>query len=161
MKYYLFFLWVFINQSLCHTFKLPSLLKPYVLPNKEDFLHKNEQIYDSYEHLGKYKSWFEPNLFSTIHDYNEHSKDALTTLSHKVGNEAVKMISAGLPHVDSIGHNILHANNEFISDVLNNHMLSPQLQKSIILASIKLAQMGDDMGSHMLQWYYNIVDYSL
>ena len=81
--------------------------------------------------------------------------------SHKLGQAVVRYVSSYLPKVDSIGHNILHANNEFISDVLNNHMLSPQLQKSIILSSIKLAQMGDDMGSHMLQWYYNIVDYSL
>ena len=161
MKFYLFFLWVFINQSLCHTFKLPSLLKPYVLPNKEDFLHKNEQIYDSYEHLGKYKSWFEPNLFSTIHDYNEHSKDALTTLSHKVGNEAVKMISAGLPHVDSIGHNILHANDVYINSILNNDQIPHELQKTLILTSIKLAQYGDDMGSKLLTFYYNLVDYCL
>ena len=87
--------------------------------------------------------------------------DGVDDNGHKLGQAVVRYVSSYLPKVDSIGHNILHANNEFISDVLNNHMLSPQLQKSIILASIKLAQMGDDMGSHMLQWYYNIVDYSL
>ena len=112
---------------------------------------------------------FQNNYFHEKHnidkenfiEYKDLFVDRVDDNSHKLGQAVVRYVSSYLPKVDSIGHNILHANNEFISDVLNNHMLSPQLQKSIILASIKLAQMGDDMGSHMLQWYYNIVDYSL
>lgn len=112
---------------------------------------------------------FQNNYFHEKHnidkenfiEYKDLFVDQVDDNSHKLGQAVVRYVSSYLPKVDSIGHNILHANNEFISDVLNNHMLSPQLQKSIILASIKLAQMGDDMGSHMLQWYYNIVDYSL
>jgi acetate kinase len=161
MKCHLFFLWVFINQPLIYSFKLPSLIKPSILPSKEELLHKNEEIYHNYDHLGKYKSWFEPNLFSSIHDYNEHSKDVLTSISHKVGNEAVKLISAGLPHVDSIGHNILHANDIYINSILNNDQIPHELQKTLILTSIKLAQYGDDMGSKLLTLYYNLVDYCL
>ena len=66
-----------------------------------------------------------------------------------------------LPKVDNIGHNILHANNEFINDILNNNMIDHDTQKFIILSSIKLAQYGDDMGSSLLQLYYDIVDKSL
>ena len=73
----------------------------------------------------------------------------------------VKQLSASLPHVDSIGHNILHANNIFINDILNNPYLSHEMQKMIILTSIKLAQYGDNMGSSLLELYYNIVDYFL
>ena len=73
----------------------------------------------------------------------------------------VKQLSAGLPHVDSIGHNILHANNLFINDILNNQYLNHELQKMIILTSIKLAQYGDNMGSSLLELYYKIVDYFL
>lgn len=74
-----------------------------------------------------------------------------------LGKMIVEQISSWLPHVDSIGHNILHANNEFVSLVLNSHMSEPA-KKQIVLLSIKMAQMGDDMGSHLLQMYYDIVD---
>ena len=110
------------------------------------------------EHNFRSKHNIDKENFIEFKDLFVHGVD---DKSHKLGQAVVRYVSSYLPKVDSIGHNILHANNEFISDVLNNHMLSPQLQKNIILASIKLAQMGDDMGSHMLQWYYNIVDYSL
>ena len=128
-----------------------------------DFYKMNHMIYTKYDALGKYKQWFEPNAFSLI----EHSKpyEGLKEIQHDIkvnlGNNVVKSISAALPHVDNIGHNILHANNIFINDILNNPVLDHDTQKAIILFSIKLAQHGDDMGSQLLQTYYNIVDYSL
>ena len=79
----------------------------------------------------------------------------------EIGVKVVKGISSMLPKVDNIGHNILHANNEFINDILNNNMIDHDTQKFIILSSIKLAQYGDDMGSSLLQLYYDIVDKSL
>jgi hypothetical protein len=127
-----------------------------------DFYKMNHMIYTKYDALGKYKQWFEPNAFSLI----EQSKpyEGLKEIQHdikvNVGNNVVKSISAALPHVDNIGHNILHANNIFINDILNNPVLDHDTQKAIILFSIKLAQHGDDMGSQLLQTYYNIVDYS-
>ena len=128
-----------------------------------DFYKMNHMIYTKYDALGKYKQWFEPNAFSLI----EQSKpyEGLKEIQHdikvNVGNNVVKSISAALPHVDNIGHNKLHANNIFINDILNNPVLDHDTQKAIILFSIKLAQHGDDMGSQLLQTYYNIVDYSL
>ena len=123
----------------------------------------NHIIYNKYEALGKYKSWFEPNVFSLIEHSKpyEELKDIQQDVKENIGNNVVKTISAALPHVDNIGHNILHANNIFINDILNNQMLDHDTQKAIILFSIKLAQHGDDMGSYLLQTYYNIVDYSL
>ena len=73
----------------------------------------------------------------------------------------VKQISSILPKVDSIGHNILHANNEFISDIFDNKLIPDKYKKDIILLSVRLAQYGDDMGSEILQLYYNIIDFCL
>ena len=123
----------------------------------------NHMIYSKYDLLGKYKLWSEPNMFSLIEKSKpyESLKEVEENIRVQVGNSVVKSISAALPHVDNIGHNILHANNIFINDILNNPILDHDTQKAIILFSIKLAQQGDDMGSHLLQMYYNIVDYSL
>tara|TARA_B100000965_G_scaffold220379_1_gene184398 strand:+ start:138 stop:563 length:426 start_codon:yes stop_codon:yes gene_type:complete len=78
-------------------------------------------------------------------------------LKRTVGKKIVLQISSLLPKVDTIGHDILHANNQFVVDVLANDGLSHELKKEMILLSIKLAQYGDDLGSFFLQQYYNIV----
>mgnify|MGYP001282101736 FL=1 len=75
-----------------------------------------------------------------------------------LGKFIVKQTSSLLPHVDTIGHKVLHANNEFITYILNLHSLSDNVKKDIVLFSIRLAQYGDDAGSHMLQFYYDLVD---
>lgn len=132
------------------------------LPHKNEIIKANENIYKHYDHLGKYKHWFEPNMFSSIHELKNHDfKDEVVVLSHKAGNEVVKLISAGLPNVDSIGHKILHANDVYINSILNNNQIPHEVQKMLILSSIKLAQYGDDMGSKLLTFYYNLVDYCL
>ena len=70
-------------------------------------------------------------------------------------------ISSFLPEFDQIGHNVLHANNEFISYILSLDYVNDVIKKEIILTSIKFAQYGDDFGSYLLQMYYDIVNYSL
>jgi hypothetical protein len=75
-----------------------------------------------------------------------------------LGRVIVEKTSSLLPKVDTIGHKVLHANNEFISAVLNMDNLPHDLRKDIVLWSIKLAQYGDNMGSDMLQFYYDLVD---
>ena len=76
----------------------------------------------------------------------------------QLGRIIVEQISSLLPKVDSIGHNVLHANNEFINYILEHNLFSDSTKKSIILASIKMAQYGDDFGSQILQLYYDIVE---
>lgn len=151
MKKWFLLLWWFSIVSCAE-----SILSP-------DIYKMNHMIYTKYEGLGKYKHWFEPNVFSLIEDSKPYEglKEIQHDIKVNVGNNVVKSISAALPHVDNIGHNILHANNIFINDILNNPILDHDTQKAIILFSIKLAQHGDDMGSQLLQMYYNIVDYSL
>ena len=94
----------------------------------------NHIIYNKYDTLGKYKQWFEPNIFSLIEHSKpyEELKEIQEDIKVNVGNNVVKSISAALPHVDNIGHNILHANNIFINDILNNQMLDHDTQKAII-----------------------------
>ena len=75
-----------------------------------------------------------------------------------LGRVIVEKTSSYLPKVDNIGHNVLHANNEFISSILNMDTLPDNFKKEIVLFSIRLAQYGDNLGSHMLQLYYDLVD---
>lgn len=82
----------------------------------------------------------------------------MTIRDKYLGKIIVEKISEFLPKVDTIGHKILHANNEFIYYILNDTNLSEMMKKNIVLGSIKLAIMGDNMGSTLLQLYYDIVD---
>lgn len=131
------------------------------------FLSLNNRIYEQYDKLGDSKQYFEPNLFSTIHDINKSPNiyheflDNIEILNQNIGKETVKFVSSALPHVDQIGHQILHANNIYINDILNNPSIPHDIQKKLILISIKLAQYGDDMGSELLKLYYSLVENSL
>tara|TARA_A100001015_G_scaffold321633_1_gene453591 strand:+ start:5308 stop:5826 length:519 start_codon:yes stop_codon:yes gene_type:complete len=131
---------------------------------KVDLLKINDQIYHQYDKMGENKKFFEPNMFSTIHSLTEKNPiyprivHNIEILNQNMGKETVKLISSALPNVDSIGHQILHANNIYINDILNNPKIPHELQKELILVSIKLAQYGDDMGSNLLQLYYDIVE---
>ena len=75
-----------------------------------------------------------------------------------LGEKIVLKISSALPQFDTVGHKILSANHDFIEYILNDTFFSHDTKKMIILTTIKLAQIGDDMGSSILQQYYNIVD---
>tara|TARA_Y100000389_G_scaffold191913_1_gene218788 strand:- start:2844 stop:3344 length:501 start_codon:yes stop_codon:yes gene_type:complete len=74
------------------------------------------------------------------------------------GEKIVLQISSALPQFDTVGHKILSANHDFIEYILNDTIFDHDTKKMIILTTIKLAQMGDDFGSSILQQYYNIVD---
>ena len=119
------------------------------------FFDINHNIHEQYNALGDKKQWFEPNMFSIIDNYHD-------SLGHDtIGRSSVKLISSLLPKVDSIGGHILHANNMIIDYTLNNEYIPHELQKEIILKFIKIAQYGDNMGSSLLQSYYEFVSNSL
>ena len=99
------------------------------------------------------------NIFDNLD--SSHFKSFLEHTEKDIGKFTVLKISSLLPHFDSIGHKILHANNEFVVQVLANPNISDSFNKDLILSAIKLAQHGDDFGSQLLQMYYDIVDYSL
>ena len=91
----------------------------------------------------------------------EGLKTAIALKEKAIGKYVVMKVSAFLPSFDSIGHKILHANNEFVSKILLDQHLPHELKKDLILFSIKMAQNGDDFGSYLLQMYYDIVNNSL
>jgi len=78
-------------------------------------------------------------------------------IGHEIGYMMVKWISSILPHVDTIGHKVLHMDDEIINYFLNLDSLSPELKKQIILGIIHISQQGDHIGAQMLQLYYDIV----
>ena len=98
--------------------------------------------------------------FSELSHYESlnHFSEKANHINEEIGKNIVLAVSEALPKFDTVGHKILSANHDFISDILQNDLLSKTMKKDIILASIKLAQMGDDIGSHILQKYYNLVE---
>ena len=104
---------------------------------------------------------FTPNpsqISSSFFPFLELREETLMEAKQEIGKEAVLQLSSLLPKLDTVGHDILRANHDFIQDVLHNELLNHEAKKTAILWSIKLAQYGDDMGSHVLQQYYDIVN---
>lgn len=137
---------------------LPSFMG-YTIPPLDtvtpQLLALNHEIHEKYNVLGTSKHYFEPNVFSIIDNYyyKEHHET--------MGRSSVKFVSSLLPKLDSIGGNILHANNELIDILLNNPHIPHEIQKEIILKFIKFAQYGDECGSFLLQQYYEFVSQNL
>ena len=92
------------------------------------------------------------------HENINHFSDKANHINEELGKNIVLSVSSNLPKFDSVGHNILSANHDFIANILHNSYLSNPMKKEIILGSIKLSQMGDDAGSYILQQYYNLVE---
>lgn len=104
---------------------------------------------------------FTPNpsqISPSFFPFLELREETLMEAKQEIGKEAVLQLSSLLPKLDTVGHDILRANHDFIQDVLHNELLNHEAKKTAILWSIKLAQYGDDMGSHVLQQYYDIVN---
>ena len=72
-------------------------------------------------------------------------------LAHEAGYTVVKIVSSILPHVDMIGHKVLHMDDVVINYFINLDNLSPELKKHIILSIIHISQQGDHFGAQMLQ----------
>lgn len=109
----------------------------YVNPNKKSYTRIYAKKNDPFKFIEK--------------GIKNHNKEC--------GYMIIKFISSFLPHADTIGHKILHANNEFIAYIINldEKVLPHKLKSQIVLLTIKIAQMGDEFGGHILQMYYDIV----
>ena len=75
-----------------------------------------------------------------------------------IGKFIVKSLSDSLSQFDSISHIVLNSNSRIIHETLKNDIIPDQIKKDIILLTIKITQEGDNMGSQILELYYNIVD---
>lgn len=89
---------------------------------------------------------------------NQEIHHKANDIGHEIGYMMVKGISAILPHVDSIGHKVLHMDDEIINYFINLEGLSPEMKKQVILGIIHVSQQGDHFGAQMLQLYYDIVN---
>ena len=78
-------------------------------------------------------------------------------LNHDQSELLVKKMSSIFPQMDSISHFVLHANSQLITGVLENEYLKVETKKFLVLMIIQFTQMGDSTGSHILDFYYDIV----
>lgn len=122
----------------------------------QSFLINNYQV-SSLTKKGPSYQRFLPKI-ELIPEIDQHSLvDCLCSDSDK-GIQVVKSISSLLPKLDCIAPQILHANDQIIDAALNSDWLPADLQKRIVLNSIKFSQFGDNVGSYFLQMYYDLVD---
>ena len=70
----------------------------------------------------------------------------------------VKFVTGFLTKVDGFGGYVLHSNDVIINCILNNDLIDKENKKNIILFFIKLSQYGDSTGSHILQFYHDLVN---
>ena len=78
-------------------------------------------------------------------------------LNHDQSELLVKKLSSIFPQMDSISHFVLHANSQLITGVLENDYLKVETKKFLVLMIIQFTQSGDSTGSHILQFYHDIV----
>lgn len=84
--------------------------------------------------------------------------DKFTKLLDQEQSEiVVKSVTGFLTKVDGFGGYVLHSNDVIINCILNNNLLPLEQKKDIILFFIKLSQYGDSTGSHILQFYHDLV----
>ena len=94
----------------------------------------------------------------SIKNYNTLQRLTDIEINDKtLGKSTVEYITNSLPKFDAISHMVLETNKNIVSYVINKEDIPDYIKKQIVLISIKLAQEGDNMGSHILQIYYDIV----
>ena len=108
-------------------------LKPIKINNMNDFDPFNPLDFNQ-----KFDSFNKHVLTPFNHDFInlktnliQNSHCWIHDQSNMIGKEIVLKISSLLPNFDSVGHQVLHANNELILKILTNHHLS-ELCKRIL-----------------------------
>ncbi len=159
-----------LKKILILTASVCSLALQTTTPSINSFFpfRNNQLSTPDIDHSINIEKSYQPKLLLPVNHDNDLFHKQLDKFHHfievqekAIGREVVMKVSAFLPHFDSIGHKILHANDVYINSILNNNHIPHEVQKMLILSSIKLAQYGDDMGSKLLTFYYNLVDYCL
>ena len=87
----------------------------------------------------------------------EYLEKFTNLLDQEKSEQLVKGVTGFLTKVDGFGAYVLHTNDVIINCILNNDLLPLEQKKSIILFFIKLSQHGDATGSHILQFYHDLV----
>ena len=78
-------------------------------------------------------------------------------LNHDQSELLVKKMSSIFPQMDSISHFVLNTNSQLVTSGLENDYLKVETKKFLVLMIIQFTQMGDSTGSHILDFYYDIV----
>lgn len=79
-------------------------------------------------------------------------------LNHDQSELLVKKMSSIFPQMDSISHFVLNTNSQLVTSVLENDYLKVETKKFLVLMIIQFTQMGDSTGSHILEFYYDVVN---
>tara|TARA_Y100000389_G_scaffold65024_2_gene61069 strand:- start:6579 stop:6998 length:420 start_codon:yes stop_codon:yes gene_type:complete len=79
-------------------------------------------------------------------------------LNQEQGEFLVKKTAGVFPQMDSVSNFVLHTNDILINKVLNNNDLSSDIKKNLVLFLIHMTQNGDSTGSHILQFYNDLVN---
>lgn len=132
----LFLLKIFL---LCNMFSYSSTFTNINIP-------VNNKIYEP-----KYPIYMNNNICP------EYLEKFTKLLDQEQSELVVKGITGFLTKVDSFGGYVLHSNDVIINCILNNDLLPLEQKKDIILFFIKLSQYGDSTGSHILQFYHDLV----
>ena len=73
----------------------------------------------------------------------------------------VDKFAQSLPNIDSIGHQVILLERNLVNLLIDNHSISPDLKKNLILLIIKISQEGDQIGTFVLENFYKITDFLL
>ena len=85
-------------------------------------------------------------------------KKYTSVFNQEQGEFIIKKISSIFPQVDSISHIVLHNSDNLINCALNNHLLSTETKKIIVLFIVQFIQFGDSTGGYILDFYNQLVN---
>lgn len=148
MKNFLLKIFMFLNIETSFSFSnnlnnfnnVNNLNNKIIIPKYSSKIYKNKNINMNHNICPEYLEKF-TNL-----------------LDQEKSEQLVKGVTGFLTKVDGFGGYVLHTNDVIINCILNNDLLPLEQKKSIILFFIKLSQYGDSTGSHILQFYHDLVN---
>lgn len=97
-------------------------------------------------------------LFNNHFDVNT-VVDKNILVQNKIIIPLIDKITKIIPNIDTIGHNVILIDKNLIINLINNDYIDNHVKKDIILTIIKLTQDGDQIGTFVLQNYYNLVNH--
>jgi|TARA_B110000858_G_scaffold90765_1_gene104898 hypothetical protein len=97
------------------------------------------------------------NVIMNIDKICHKNVEFINNLPQEFRDNLVKSSSSIIPKFDSIGSIVLHLNEKFIKLIVESN-LDINTKKIFILNIIQSAQNGDQMGSKILQFYYDFIN---
>lgn len=96
-------------------------------------------------------------LFGLSSSFNPN----INNIPPDVSKFIVKTSTGILPKFDAVAHHVLHSNKLMIDFLMDNNNINMSIKKPIILFLIQSVRNGDEIGSHILSTYYDIVNHVL